>query len=111
MCSPSANSIVSHAARVGAITMTRPVDGSALRNSSRSGGSQCSWTVRVTRRAGARMTPVAAGGGPGAAPSGQSDQRRALALLLVRGREPVDRGLRAPRAVLPLLLHIVVAEE
>jgi len=34
---PSASSIVSHAARVGAITMTRPVAGSAARNACGSG--------------------------------------------------------------------------
>jgi hypothetical protein len=31
MCRPIASSIVSHAARVGAMTMTRPVGGSAAR--------------------------------------------------------------------------------
>jgi hypothetical protein len=37
MCRPSASSIVSHAARVGAMTMTRPVGGSAATNWSWSG--------------------------------------------------------------------------
>ena len=35
---PTASSIVSHAARVGAMTMTRPVGGSAAAKASRSGG-------------------------------------------------------------------------
>ena len=38
MWSPSASSIVSHAARVGAMTMMRPVGGSAATNASWSGG-------------------------------------------------------------------------
>ncbi len=37
-CSPTAISMVSHAARVGAITITRPVGGSAATNASWSGG-------------------------------------------------------------------------
>ena len=46
-CSPTASSIVSHAARVGAMTMTRPVGGSAAAKASRSGGRNRSVTARM----------------------------------------------------------------
>src|SRR5687768_14511788 len=44
MCSPSASSMVSQAARVGAMTMIRPVGGSAATNASWSGGRYLSIT-------------------------------------------------------------------
>ena len=47
---PSASSIVSQAARVGAMTISRPVGGSAATNASRSGGRYLSVTVRCIRR-------------------------------------------------------------
>ena len=54
MWSPTASSIVSHAARVGAMTMTRPVGGSAPTNASWSGGRYWSLTSRM-RADGARF--------------------------------------------------------
>src|SRR5206468_7259990 len=46
--SPSANSMVSQTARVGAMTMTRPVVGSAARNALGSGGRKWSREMRTT---------------------------------------------------------------
>ena len=81
--------MVSQAARVGAMTMTRPVEGSAATNASWSGGRVRSWTSRSTdqgraERAGARVT---AGSG------------RRLALRRVSW--PPRRGFRV-LAVLPI---------
>ena len=53
MWRPTASSIVSHAARVGAMTITRPVGGSAPTNASWSGGRYWSLTSRM-RAGGAR---------------------------------------------------------
>src|SRR5258705_4077213 len=61
MCSPTASSIVSQAARVGAITMTRPVGGSAPTNAAWSGGRYWSLTSRMR---GARGEIRARAGGP-----------------------------------------------
>ena len=47
MCRPTASSIVSQAARVGAITITRPVGGSAPTNASWSRGRYWSLTSRM----------------------------------------------------------------
>jgi hypothetical protein len=47
MWRPTASSIVSHAARVGAITITRPVGGSAPTNAAWSGGRYWSLTSRM----------------------------------------------------------------
>src|SRR4051812_2351106 len=56
MCSLTASSMVSHAARVGAMTMTRPA-GAALTKAACSGAPRA-WVLRVTRGASARRGPV-----------------------------------------------------
>src|SRR5687767_5600863 len=82
--------MVSHAARVGAMTITRPVGGSALRNASGSGGDHMSRTCRITAAAGARMAP--------------------LGLSILRRETLYGRTLRAV-AALPLFRDVVVAED
>src|SRR5438477_5450560 len=109
MWRPRASSMVSHAARVGAITITRPVGGSALTNSSRSGGSQCSWTLRITSRAGARRTP---GSGVVHAAGARTKLREVQNRrpLLVARSETLDRRIRLCRTVATLRRYIIVAE-
>ena len=68
MCSPTASSIVSQAARVGAITITRPVGGSAPTKASWSGGRYWSLTSRMRPPMARNVRAHAARQGFGASP-------------------------------------------
>src|SRR5687768_9320707 len=73
MWRPSASSIVSQAARVGAMTITRPVGGSAATNASWSGGRYLSWTVRMSSATCIKKAPG------GITPPGAIDQASVVA--------------------------------
>src|SRR5450759_1904963 len=92
--SPSASSIVSQAARVGAMTISRPVGGSAATKAARSGGRYLSVTMRCIRT-GRCIHRTRCETAPG--------------ILLARGRRYVRRSCLVLVLALALALAVAVA--